>query len=50
MDVGIEESEEEQIIIEDLSIDDLVLKEDEETGKRPFVGGYILMNFPDTEE
>jgi len=28
----------------------LVLKEDEETGKVPFVGGFILVNFPETEE
>lgn len=27
-----------------------MLKEDEETGKVPFVGGFILIGFPETEE
>ena len=48
--MGIEDSEEEPIIIEDLSIDQLVLREEEETGKTPFVGGFILIGFPETEE
>ena len=48
VELGLEESEEE-IIIDDLPIDDLVLKEDE-NGKRPYVGGFILMGFPETEE
>ena len=48
--MGIEDSEEEPIIIEDLSIDQLVLKEDEATGKLPFVGGFILIGYPETEE
>jgi len=46
--LGLEESEEE-IIIDDLPIDDLVLKEDE-NGNKPFVGGFILLGFPETEE
>ena len=50
IEMGIEDSEEEPIVIEDLSIDQLVLKEDEETGKVPFVGGFILIGFPETEE
>ncbi len=49
LELGIEESEEEPIIIEDLSIDQLVLKVDEQTGKAPFVGGFILIGFPETE-
>ena len=47
--MGIEESEEEPVIIEDLSIDQLVLKVNDETGKAPFVGGFILIGFPETE-
>jgi hypothetical protein len=47
--LGLEESEEEEQKIEDLSIDDLVLKEDPHTGKPPFVGGFILLGFPQTE-
>ena len=35
--------------VEDLSIDDLVLKADPETGKTPFVGGFILLGFPQSE-
>lgn len=27
-----------------------MLKEDEETGKTPFVGGFILIGFPESEE
>lgn len=50
IELGIEESEEEPIIIEDLSIDQLVLKEDEETGQVPFVGGFILIGYSETEE
>jgi hypothetical protein len=45
---GLGDSEEE-IKVDDLSIDDLVLKVDEETGKAPFVGGFILLGFPQTE-
>jgi len=45
-EMGIEESEEEPP--EDLSIEQLVLKEDGE-GKTPFVGGFILLNFPESE-
>jgi len=37
-------------VIEDLSIDDLSLKIDEATGKTPFVGGFIMVGFPETEE
>lgn len=47
-ELGLEESEEE-IIIDDLPIDDLVLKEDE-NGNKPYVGGFILLGFPETEE
>jgi hypothetical protein len=47
-ELGLEESEEE-IIIEDLPIDDLVLKPNED-GTLPFVGGFILLGFPETEE
>ena len=36
--------------VDDLSIDDLVLAVDEETGQAPFVGGFILLGFPQTEE
>lgn len=36
-------------VVEDLSIDDLALKEDEETGKKAYVGGFILIGFPQTE-
>ena len=32
-----------------MPIDDLVLKEDE-NGNKPFVGGFILLGFPETEE
>ena len=48
-ELGLEESEEEPVIIEDLSIDQMVLKIDE-TGKAPFVGGFILIGYPETEE
>jgi len=34
---------------EDLSIDELVLKVDEDTNEKPFVGGFILLGFPQTE-
>lgn len=34
---------------EDLSIEDLVLATDEETDKAPFVGGFTLLGFPQTE-
>jgi len=47
--LGLEESEEEVEPIEDLSIDQLELKVDEETKKKPFVGGFILLGFPQTE-
>lgn len=46
-DLGLEESDEE-IKIDDLSIDDLVLKTDENQ-KAPHVGGFILLGFPTTE-
>lgn len=49
-ELGLDESEEEQLIIEDLSIDQLVLKTDEVTGRAPFVGGFILIGFPETQE
>lgn len=49
-ELGLDESEEEHIPIEDLSIDQLVLKVDEVTGKAPFVGGFILVGFPETQE
>ena len=49
VEMGIEDSEEEPVIIEDLNIDQLVLKFNEETGKAPFVGGFILVGFPETE-
>jgi len=49
-ELGLEESEEEPIIIEDLSIDQLVLKLDEATGRTAFVGGFILIGYPETEE
>lgn len=47
-DLGLDDSEEETVIIEDLSIDQLVLKADPVTGKAPFVGGFILLGFPET--
>ena len=47
-ELGLEESEEE-IIIDDLPIDDLVLKPNED-GTLPYVGGFILLGFPETEE
>ena len=49
-DLGLEESEEEHIPLEDLSIEQLVLKVDETTGKAPFVGGFILLGFPETQD
>jgi hypothetical protein len=33
-----------------MSIDQLVLKQDEVTGKAPFVGGFILVGFPETQD
>ena len=48
--MGLDESEEEHVIIEDLSIDQLVLKVDEVTGKAQFVGNFILVGFPETNE
>jgi len=45
--LGLEESEEEEKI-EDLSIDNLVLKVDD-NGQVPFVGGFLLLGFPQTE-
>lgn len=50
VELGIEDSEEEPIVIDDLHIEELVVKEDEETGKLPKVGGFILIGFPETEE
>ena len=48
--LGLEESEEEVEPTEDLSIEQLELKVDEENdNKRPFVGGFILLGFPQTE-
>ena len=47
--LGLEESEEEEAKADDLSIDDLVLAVDENTGKAPFVGGFILLGFPQSE-
>lgn len=47
--LGLEESEEEEAKADDLSIDELVLAVDEETGKAPFVGGFILLGFPQSE-
>jgi len=47
--LGLEESEEEVEVIEDLSIEELILKPDEESGELPFVGGFILLGFPQTE-
>lgn len=44
--LGLEESEDEIEPIEDLSIEQLVLKPDEDTEKLPFVGGFILLGFP----
>lgn len=49
-ELGLDESEEETVILEDLSIDQLVLKHDEVTGKAPFVGGFILVGFPETQD
>lgn len=49
MELGLEESEEEPIIIDDLSIDDLVLGANED-GVYPFIGKFILLEFPETEE
>jgi len=45
-----EESPEEEEKVDDLSIDELVLEVDEETGKAPFIGGFILLGFPMTQE
>lgn len=47
--LGLEESEEEEAKADDLSIDDLVLAVDEKTKKAPFVGGFILLGFPNSE-
>jgi adenylate/nucleoside-diphosphate kinase len=33
-----------------LSIDQIVLKTDEVTGKGPLVGGFILLGFPETQD
>ena len=44
------EPEEEKIVIEDLPIEELAPKVDEETGKAPFVGGFIMLNYPESEE
>lgn len=49
-ELGLEESDEEHVPLEDLSLDQLVLKVDEHTGKAPFVGGFILVGFPETQE
>jgi hypothetical protein len=49
-ELGLEESEEEAVVIEDLSIDQIVLKTDEVTGKGPLVGGFILLGFPETQD
>ena len=49
-ELGLENEDEEVIIIEDLNADQLALKIDEETQKPPFVGGFILIGFPETEE
>jgi hypothetical protein len=46
-ELGLEESEEE-IKVDDLSIEELVLQTDE-NGKLPHVGGFILLGFPHTE-
>jgi hypothetical protein len=45
--MGLDESEEE-IKVDDLSIDDLVLATGKDN-KIPFVGGFILLGFPQTE-
>jgi len=45
--LGLEESEEEEKI-DDLSIDNLILKVGED-GKIPLVGGFILLGFPQSE-
>ena len=47
-ELGLEESEEE-IKVDDLSIDQLMLKPKED-GSLPFVGGFILLGFPQTEQ
>lgn len=44
------QEEEEVVVLDDLSIDEIALKINEETGKAPFVGGFILHGFPETEE
>lgn len=45
------EEEEEEEPLEDIPLDQLDLKvEDEETLKKPFVGGFILIGFPQTAE
>jgi len=49
-ELGLENEDEEIIIIEDLPVDELALKIDEETDKAPFVGGFIMIGFPETEE
>lgn len=40
---------EEIIVIEDMSIENLVAAVDEETGAKPFIGSFILLGFPKTE-
>lgn len=46
-----EEEEEKEPPLDDLNIVDIDLKvEDEETLKKPFVGGFILLGFPETDE
>lgn len=43
------DSDPEDVKVDDLSIDELVLGVDEESGKAPSVGGFILLGFPQTE-
>lgn len=50
VELGLENEEEEIIIIEDLPVDQLALKINEETKKPVFVGGFILIGFPETED
>ena len=40
------DSDPEEVKVDDLSIDELVLAVDEESGKAPSVGGFILLGFP----
>ena len=45
-----EQEEEEEEPLEDLKITDIDLVFNEQTQSKPFVGGFILLNFPESQE